>query len=97
MFCKDIPPHERQARFQAISAAYDHLRGKSVCRPHSHPAHHWSNYNYNDQFNEELARRARARRREFSGTAYDPAQDVGPALFPIMLVGGIVRISFMPP
>jgi len=89
VLCKDVPPHERQARFQAISAAYDHLRGKSAYKS---PSHHWSSYNYNDRFNEELARRARDRRREFSGTAYDPAKDVGPALFPIMLVGGIVFI-----
>lgn len=102
VLCQDIPPQERRARFQAISAAYDQLRGKPVHRPHSHPTHHWSNYDYNAQFNEDLARRARARRsRGFSGTAHDPAQataDVGPALLPIMLIGGIVRPSksFMP-
>lgn len=27
--CRHLPPGERHARFQAITAAYDHLRGRS--------------------------------------------------------------------
>lgn len=44
-----IPPAERHARFQSITAAYDVLRGKS-----SSTAHSWS-----DPYREEVLRRKR--------------------------------------
>ena len=48
-FCRNLPPAERHARFQSISAAYDVLRG--VKPPHD------------DAFSHELDRRRRAHRR----------------------------------
>jgi hypothetical protein len=50
--CRHIPPAERHSRFQAISSAYDTLRGR---RPHT-SSHHTSGSN---AFEAELARRRR--------------------------------------
>jgi hypothetical protein len=47
-FCRNLPPAERHARFQSISAAYDVLRGVK---------------SHDDAFSHELDRRRRARRR----------------------------------
>jgi hypothetical protein len=81
--CSHISPTERHARFQAISAAYDHLRGENyadISTPSS----------YDDQLREEIGRRTRHahyRRAEFGQkpSESDHAADIVPIIF-----GGLV-------
>jgi hypothetical protein len=86
VLCGHIPPTERHARFQAISAAYDHLRGKSDTSR--------STLSYDDQLHEGIRRRARHthnRRADFEDRPpeADYAADIVPIIF-----GGIVSDFF---
>jgi hypothetical protein len=83
VLCGHLPPAERHARFQAISTAYDHLRGNSATIR--------STPSYDDQLYEEIRWRARRthKRRADRPPETDYVADIVPIIF-----GGLVSNIF---
>jgi len=87
--CSHLPPTERHARFQAISAAYDHLRGKSTSFPMVS--------SYDDQLHEDVRKRARRghnRTAEFEDR--QPEADRAADIVPIIFGGLLIFIAVLP-
>jgi len=81
--CSHVPPAERHARFQAISAAYDHLRKRKTVN--------LSGLSYDDQLHEEVRRRTRGahyKRDELEERSpeTDYAADIVPIIFGALLI-----------
>ncbi|KIM77395.1 hypothetical protein PILCRDRAFT_825358 [Piloderma croceum F 1598] len=86
VLCGHVPPAERHARFQAISAAYDHLRGKSATIR--------STPSYDDQLYEEI--RWRARRTHNRRTDRPPETDYSADIVPFVFGGLLIFVAVVP-
>ncbi|KAF7970400.1 hypothetical protein HWV62_24197 [Athelia sp. TMB] len=88
--CRHLPAHERHARFQAVAAAYDHLRGRGNRNDSAFRAHAGDKAAY-----EDMLRRRRHRGR--ADTAPNNDADVSLELLPIVIAlslaaGGVLSI-----